>query len=310
MIMAEKSNRFAGARTGNSLLHDITREVNNANTSSRTAKHIEDIDINLIDNDELNENLFGYEDVAAIEESMNAFGDKSIINVYERSNGRYLCYSGNQRLIALKNRKATKVTCYIDGPEPVESARTEALIFMNTQRTRRPLYMARQIAAYESVLRSKGEKNVSEKIKKQFGYEVRTQQLYKQILTLPAEFQTLFSYENAPVAALINCFNSLPEKQVDVYIDALTLKFKDGDISQEAIKTTYIEIMSATKQENDENVKKFRRKKTSQVFKSIFSLPYYEDNEQVVIPKKKKEEVLLQIAELESYIERIKEACR
>ncbi len=307
--MGDKPNRFAGARMSNSLLHDVTNHVNDAGISHKTSKHIEDIDINLIDNDELNENLFGYEDVALIEESMNTFGDKSIINVYERSNGRYLCYSGNQRLIALKNLKATKVTCYIDGPEPTESERTEALIFMNTQRTRRPLYMARQIAAYEKVLRSKNEKNVLEKIKKQFGYEVRTQQQYKQILTLPAKYQTLFGYESAPITALINCFNGLPEELIDTYVDALTPKFQEGDASQEAIKATYIEVMSAAKKGDDAAVKKISRPKTSQMFKSVFSLPYFEKNEQVVIPEKKKEEVLSQINELEDYIERIKKAC-
>lgn len=277
--------------------------------NSGTSKNIIDIDIDLIDNDELNENLFGYEDVALIEESMNTFGDKSVINVYERGNGRYLCYSGNQRLIALKNLKAQKVTCFVDGPEPTKDTRTEALIYMNAQRTRRPLYIARQITAFEKILRSKGEKNVSDKIKRQFGYETRTQQQYKQILSFPQNYQTLFGYESAPINALIDCYNKLPKELVDKYVDALNSRFKIGDISQEIVKATYLEIMKDAKKDNDEIVKKVKRLKTSQAFKSIFALPYFEKGEEILIPENKKKEILTQIEGLEDYIERLKEAC-
>ena len=145
MATKDKENKFLAGRRSVSL-RELTDDVNQEHkktitVESKTERRVEDIDIELIDTDEINEQLFGYEDLNKIEQSFEEIGNKSIIYVYERNNGRYLCYAGNQRLLASKNRNEKKITCVIDGPEPTEDERIEQLIFMNAQRIQRPYYI-------------------------------------------------------------------------------------------------------------------------------------------------------------------------
>lgn len=308
-----ENNRFANrSNAGSAILSNVTSHVNSVNSTpkSKTSRPIEDIDINLIDNDDLNENLFGYEDVDLIEESMNTFGDKAVIYVYKKEDGRYLCYSGNQRLLALKNRHESKVACYVDGPEPSEEQRIEALLFMNVHRSKRPYYIAQQIKAYESVLRKKGEKNVPGEIEKKFGYKVRAQQNYKQILTLEPVLQKLFKNDDIQSwKVLLETCVKIPEGKETAYADALTNNAASDGYTNEIVKDTLAEITNEVVKEK-KTPSAPKKIKNSQVFKDILSLPYYDEDEQIVIPDKKKEEILKQIDDLENYIERLKKACK
>ena len=308
-----ENNRFAKKNNaGSAILSSVTSHVNSINSvsKSKTSRPIEDIDINLIDNDDLNENLFCYEDVDLIEESMNTFGDKAVIYVYKKNDGRYLCYSGNQRLLALKNRNESKVACYVDGPEPSEEQRIEALLFMNVHRSKRPYYIAQQIKAYENVLRKKGCKKVPEEIEKKFGYKVRAQQTYKQILALEPVLQRLFKNDDIQSWKFLleNCVK-VPAGKEQAYADALEKNLDSDGYTNELIKTTLLEISNETIN-SEKTVTSNSKKKTSQVFKSLMSLPYYDEDELIFVPEKKKKEIAEQIEALEAYIQRVKEACK
>ena len=311
--MADRQNKFMGARPGNSLIRDITKQVNDSNVSARaaqfskTSRKVEDLNIDLIDTDELNEQLFGYEDLYKIEESIDTIGNKSVIFVYEKDDGRYLCYAGNQRLLASKNKKEEKITCVIDGPEPDKENRIEQYIFMNAQRTPRPYYIAQQLKAYESVLRSKGEKSVSDIIEKKFGIKVRMQQIYKQILTLSPVLQELFKNDDIQLKYLLEVCTKVPAGKENIFATTLNTKIKEEGCSKELINAVYNEIIL---QKNASSAVPVKRYKNSQIFKSIMSMPYYEPDEVIIIPDKKKKEILAQIDTLEDYLNRIKKACK
>ncbi len=284
----------------------VTQTKESYSLISETSKKIVDLDINLIDADEKNEELFGYEDLDKIEESFDKIGNKSIINVYERENGRYVCYSGNQRLILSKKRGAKTITCYIDGPEPDEETKFEALLAMNRQRTIRPYYMAKLIVEKEKFLRKEGVNNISEEIEKEFYIQERMQRAYKQILKLDPSLQKLFVLENVPLKSLLNACAKIPVEKTDIFVDTIKEKLKSDSFSSDLINEALKEISANDK----EKTKSIVRAKSSQVFKTIMSLPYFSSEEEIVIPEKKKQQVLEQIDELEDYLKRLKKACK
>lgn len=315
--MAERQNKFAGARPSKTLLHDLTDQINASNKSVKTKRRVEDIDIDLIDTDEVNEELFGYEDLYKIEESIETIGNKSVIFVYERPDGRYLCYAGNQRLIASKRKGEKTITCVIDGPEPEKQERIEQYIFMNAQRSPRPYYIAQQLKAYENILRSRGVKDVPKTIEQKFGYKVRMQQIYKQILTLTPELQSLFKHEGIQMKHLLDVCSMIPEDKKTEFAEILGSKIKEEGSSTELINSVLTQVTENNRNNgSDESSsrrdtnKKVKKPTTGQTFKSIMTLPYYAEDEEITIPDDKKEVVLSQISELESYIKRLKKACK
>ena len=271
------------------------------NTSSR---RIEEIDISLIDVDEINEQLYGYEDLYKIEQSFDVIGNKSIIYVYERDNGRYLCYAGNQRLIASRKRGERKITCVIDGQEPSKEERIEQLIFMNASRTPKPYYIAKQLSEYEKVLRSKGKNNVTAIIEEKFGFKKRMQQRYKQILTLPVELQELFKYDGVPFLHLLEQCTKIPAGKEKDFLSAVKNTVGDDAISNECIDRAVAAVINKQFQTVAYN----KPQKGSQVFKQIMSLPYSEDD--IIIPEKKREEIKKQVEQLRKYLDRIEDACK
>ena len=275
----------------------------NESKLKNTQKDIVDIEIDLIDTDDINEQLFGYEDLDKIETSFDTIGNNSVIHVYRRDNGRYLCFAGNQRLIASKNRGDKLITCVIAGEEPSETERVENLIFMNSQRTPRPYYIAKQLDAYEKLLRRKGKTNISEAIEEKFGYKGAMQRRYKQILKLDKTLQELFKKEDMPFSYLLDKCTKIPEGKEQDFVSILREQTSDTGISTQLIDEAYSTV---TKKEVLHKEKCFQ--KTSQVFKEIGALPYYGTND-ILIPEKKKESILAQANEMKDYLDRIIAAC-
>ena len=146
-----RENRFASVSSKGVSLGDITKDVNEARSHSvttplKTEKIVEDIDIDLIDEYELNDTIFGYNNLDALKHSIDKTDDAIIVTVYKRANGRYLCWDGNSRLKVLKNMGVKKVTCNISGPEPEsEHEKLVNAICANTQRVFDPYHIAHEI---------------------------------------------------------------------------------------------------------------------------------------------------------------------
>ncbi len=308
--MAAKENRFmTGRKTEQQVsLRDITNSVNaNHVQPAKTDRRIEDIDISLIDVDDINEQLFGYEDLKKIETSFKEIGNKSVIYVYERENGRYLCYAGNQRLIASKNRKDKKITCVIDGPEPTKEERIEQLIFMNAQRVQRPYYIAQQLKEYEKLLRSKGKTDVVSLIEEKFGYKKRMQQTYKQILKLTPELQNLFKREDIPFAYLLQKCNRIPAGKESEFAYAFNSLCEEEEPSTDLINKVFSIV---TKKEQSETAS-INRVKYSQILKTYKNFMNIEldDEGNFIIDEKKKEVVLAEVKDLQEKLLLIEKAC-
>ena len=307
--MAEHKNKFLNASRGNVNLRDLTQSVNNMNRmqpTPKTEKRVEDIDIDLIDIGEMNEQLFGYEDIGKIKESFNEIGNHSVIYVYTRGNGRYLCYAGNQRLIASKQANEKKITCVIGGPEPDEEQMLKDLMFMNAQRTPRAYYIARQVEEYEKILRRKGNKAPSEEIEQKLGIKAPSQRKYRQILKLDPVLQELFKRDDIPAYYLIEVCNKIPSDKAHIFAELFLEKCENEVPSREMIEDVY---KLATSREEKVEEKTVKRIKFRQVFKDIISLPYFEQGETVEIPQNKRDEILKQVDLLEEYIKRIREQC-
>lgn len=309
--MAEHKNKFMSGR-GNVNLRDLTKGVNDLNRpqTSKTEKNVEDIDIDLIDIGEMNEALFGYEDIDRIKESFSEIGNHSVIYVYTRENGRYLCYAGNQRLIASKQANEKKITCVISGPEPDEEHMLKDLMFMNAQRTPRAYYIARQVEEYEKILRRKGNKTPSEEIEQKLGIKAPSQRKYRQILKLEPVLQELFKRDDIPSYYLIEVCNKIPSEKAESFADLFREKCKSEEPSREMIDSIFKKIISVDRPEKESQKEKpVKKTRFRQVFKDIISLPYVEEGETVVIPEDKKEEILKQADLLEDYIKRIRQQC-
>ena len=275
--------------------------------SSNTSKEISDIDVNLIDVDDINELLFGYEDLDKIEQSFNIIGNNSVIYVYKRANGRYLCFAGNQRLIATKNRDEKTITCVIAGDEPSEDERIEQLIFMNSQRTPRPYYIAQQLSEYEKILRRKGKTNITELIEEKFGYKGAMQRRYKQILKLNVVLQNLFKREDIPFTFLLDKCTKLPPDKENEFAYVFNTKAEEEEVSTELINRVYTIVMKKDRLESDDN-SKVKYIKSSQAFKELTALPFY-DNDLIVIPKDKKDIIKTQAEQYKEYLDKVLKAC-
>ena len=270
-----------------------------------TSKDIADIDVSLIDTDNINEQLFGYEDLNKIEQSFDTIGNNSIIYVYRRSNGRYLCFAGNQRLLATKNRGEKNITCMIAGDEPSETERIENYIFMNSQRTPRPYYIATQLVEYEKVLRKKGKSNISKLIEEKFGYKESMQRTYKQLLKLDESLWPLFKRDDIPFAFLLDKCKKIPSGKENEFAYVFTQKAENEEVTTDMINKVYSIVTQ--KDTEKENIPKYE--KSSQVFKELSSLPYFKDDK-IIIPREKKQIIKEQAEQYKLYLDKVLEACK
>lgn len=270
-----------------------------------TSKDIADIDVSLIDTDNINEQLFGYEDLNKIEQSFDTIGNNSIIYVYRRSNGRYLCFAGNQRLLATKNRGEKIITCMIAGDEPSETERIENYIFMNSQRTPRPYYIATQLVEYEKVLRKKGKSNISKLIEEKFGYKESMQRTYKQLLKLDESLWPLFKRDDIPFAFLLDKCKKIPSGKENEFAYVFTQKAENEEVTTDMINKVYSIVTQ--KDTEKENIPKYE--KSSQVFKELSSLPYFKDDK-IIIPREKRQIIKEQAEQYKLYLDKVLEACK
>lgn len=199
------------AKDSRSKISDILGSVGE---SYKSVIKVMDIDIGLIDFDEKNEYLNGYEDLEQLQSSIDQIGMKSVIGVYKKPDGRYLCYSGHSRILAEMNNGKKKLTCQVEKMPETEAEKNKMLVMMNTQRRKRPLYVARNMKELERIYRMEGTKgDVIEKVCKHFGIARKTFYRYYKILELREEYQELCKELDFPFTILVDNYDSLSEDQ-------------------------------------------------------------------------------------------------
>ena len=295
---------------GNSVSNNVTNnQFAERTTEPGTNKNVKDIPLSQIDLYELNEKIFGYNNLEALETSIKNTGTDAIeIHVYEKPDGRYLCYSGNTRLKVLKKLNLKLVTCIIDGPVPDDNELLLNVVSMNTQRVDDPYHVALRIQAVENALREKGlaGESLTGELEKRLGYK-RTQQFqYKQILSSPSELQPLFSNPNVPFKKLLEIGKKLPADKVREFVYAYEPFFKDKELNGENLEHLFLSIMN-TNARSKSSVSS-QTIKLGKTYKSIFNITC-DENGKYIIPDNKKEEYVEQIDLMIDELNKVKAAC-
>ena len=302
--MAERVNRFAKKQEAVSLRDLTSRETDSPNTSEIVA----DLSLDLLDFDENNEFLFGYHDLERIKNTIDESKLTAPPIVYKKDDGRYLIASGHTRVKALKDLGKKKVTCQIMALPDNEDQIKKNLIYLNTQRREAPLYIARNISEYESILRREGFKgSMDQELAKQFGYKKTMLYRYKKILSLPKELQELCAYDEIAWYGLIDNYVDIPEDKYNEFIASiLSILDEEGHVSNKQVEDIirgYINKESK-KEEKVNNLEK--GEKISKQFKKIVSMMY--DGE-IKVKRKDKEEIKVQAEELKEFLDKLIEAC-
>lgn len=307
-----RENRFK--TSGNVDLRAITSAVNEKNRKDghsvtlKTEKQVEDIDINLIDEYDRNETMFGYNNLEDVISSIEHTGSQGVtINVFAKDNGRYLCYSGNTRLRAMKALNEKKITCIIEGPMPDDHELMLRAIYGNKQREFDPYHIAQEIEMVETSFRAKGLAGamLAEEIEAVTGYKSTSQKLYKQILKLNPSLQTLFDSKDIPYKHLLNVCRLIPDDKAESFKEMYESQIKDSEPTRELIDLAYKNLMQDDLKIGHSVTQKI---KLSKEYKSILSLSRGADGNYYV-PDSKKAEFLKQIARLEEELAEIKKAC-
>ena len=302
--MAERVNRFAKKQEAVSLRDLTSRETDSPNTSEIVA----DLSLDLLDFDENNEFLFGYHDLERIKNTIDESKLTAPPIVYKKDDGRYLIASGHTRVKALKDLGKKKVTCQIMALPGNEDQIKKNLIYLNTQRREAPLYIARNISEYESILRREGFKgSMDQELAKQFGYKKTMLYRYKKILSLPKELQELCAYDEIAWYGLIDNYVDIPEDKYNEFIASiLSILDEEGHVSNKQVEDI---IRGYTNKESkkEEKVNNLEKgEKISKRFKKIVSMMY--DGE-IKVKRKDKQEIKVQAEELKEFLDKLIEAC-
>lgn len=271
------------------------------------------IPIDLLDEDENNEYLNGYDDIATLRNSFEENDDNGGIHVYERKNGHYLVWSGNTRLKVARERKEKELLVIVTGPEPEdEFEKHKRRLAMNQGRQDRPLYIARNIAEYEKGLNRKGVRGDirNKELEKAFSMPARNIQRYKRILNLNEELQLLFKYpqKDIPYIAMIDkVIPKIPEDKAKEFAYAFNTVMSDGEeMSSARLEQLFVRVVNGVKPKNTKN----STVKVNQIlkqYKALLSVEY-DDDGIIVVNEKKKDQILREADELKNYIEDIIEA--
>ena len=271
------------------------------------------ISIDLLDEDENNEYLNGYDDIATLRNSFEENDDNGGIHVYERKNGHYLVWSGNTRLKVAKERKEKELLVIVTGPEPEdEFEKHKRRLAMNQGRQDRPLYIARNIAEYEKGLNRKGIRGDirNKELEKAFSMPSRNIQRYKRILNLNEDLQLLFKYpqKDIPYIAMIDkVIPKIPEDKAKEFAYAFNSVMDDGEeMSSAKLEQLFDRVVKG----NQSKRSKKSTVKVNQILKQYKALlaVEYDDDGLIVVDEKKKDQILREAEELKNNIEDIIEA--
>lgn len=225
-------------------------------------QRIVDLDTNLIDPDPDNDQIFNMRKIDRLATSMDKYGFKGAVEVFQKPDGRYQLIAGHRRWLGNK-KTGNPITPAIIYPAPENDAdRVEQLLDSNlNNRDFTPLDYARAIRIYiDKVLVPRGEKSGSrKKCADYFGISETQVQRYLSILKMIPELQELAENPEFPYSAFTSAATLEREDQYDLYERVMKEREMNTDkyISRKRIEQMIVSI----KQENDYKLTKRQQEK-------------------------------------------------
>lgn len=225
-------------------------------------QRIVDLDTNLIDPDPDNDQIFNMRKIERLATSMDKYGFKGAVEVFQKPDGRYQLIAGHRRWLSNK-KTGNPITPSIIFPAPENDAdRVEQLLDSNlNNRDFTPLDYARAIRAYiDKVLTPRGQQNDSrKKCADYFGISETQIQRYLSILKMIPELQELAENPEFPYSAFTTAATLEKEDQHDLYKRVIKEREMNTDkyISKKRIEQMIISI----KQEKNYKLTKKQREK-------------------------------------------------
>lgn len=193
-----------------------------------------DIDVDLIDLNPDNEDVFGYAELDYLAESMKEDGFNGAIEVYAKKDGRYEISSGHRRYLAAKNNGMTKIPCIVS-EDTDDITKAKRLIMSNVHhRKMSPLRWAKAIDYYDKHVLSVGDKDYTGKkrdeLARRFNMSATSVHRYTSLLKLIPELQQYADQLNFPYYNFNSITTLSTKEQTEVY-EILKGMSENGDLS-------------------------------------------------------------------------------
>lgn len=216
-----------------------------AQTSSRNANvpKIEYIDIDLLDENPDNEQIFNMDGIERLKQSIQANGFTGAVEVFKKPDGRYEISSGHRRVRALKELGRDRVPCLVNSL-PDDIVRAKRLLDSNiTNRVLGPLDYARSIEYYiDYILKPSGFKGqTNRQCAKYFDISPSMVYKYRALTKTIPELQELSNDPRVPFTGLTSAYRLSSESQKKL-ADEIKDKLKETDGTEEGgdISRSYI----------------------------------------------------------------------
>lgn len=218
----------------NNLVNSVLKQVDETSLDNKKR----DIEISLIDLNEDNEDIFGYDDVDFLAAEIAEFGFSGAIEVYAKKDGRYEVSSGHRRLLAAKKNGYQKVPCIIS--EDVDDAtKAQKLIMSNIHhRKMSPLMWAKAINYYEKNVLDKNKQYEGRKrdeLARKFNISPASVHRYTVLLNLIPELQKQANTYGYPYNILVPIASLTKDDQIKV-LKMLEDIAEDGNIANLSVK--------------------------------------------------------------------------
>lgn len=204
----------------------VTKVMKNASEDMNNKKR--DIDVELIDLNPDNENIFGHEDIDYMAEAIKEDGFAGAIEVYALDNGRYEISSGHRRFLAAR-KLGHKTIPAIVSEDVDEKTKAKKLIKSNIlNRKLTAIKVARALDYYKKnvLFDFKGEK--TKELARVFNLSHTQTKRYLQLLNLRPEYQVFADSESVPYTNLMPLTTLDQEDQKKVY-ERLQAIYPDTD---------------------------------------------------------------------------------
>lgn len=196
-----------------------------------------EISIDLIDLNPDNEEVFGYDDIDFLAETIKENGFNGVIEVYALNNGRYEISSGHRRYLAAKKLGMKTVPCLVS-ENTDETTKAKRLIMSNIHHRRMtPYHWAKALDYYDKhVLGAdagkwhKFEGGRRAELARQFGMTPSAVQRYTVLLKLIPEFAAWTKKQGFPYGNLSSIGPLAPDLQLEIY-EELIKKAPEGDLA-------------------------------------------------------------------------------
>lgn len=196
---------------GNSVIQEVGEET----SRKANVPKIEYIDIDLLDENPDNENVFNMEGINQLKRSIEDNGFTGAVEVFKKPDGRYEISSGHRRVRAMKELGKKQVPCLVNSM-PDDVVRAKRLLDSNiTNRTLHPMDYARSIEYYtDYVLKPSGFKgHVDGKCAEYFNISVSAVYKYRSLLKMDPELQELADDPRIPFTGLVSAHRLSEESQ-------------------------------------------------------------------------------------------------